>query len=243
MKNRKILAGMLLVSAMLACNIPTATPTPGLLTPTPATPSATPFPSATFPALTTSTPAVPSASPIDLPVNCRLGGGVEWEAIGALLIGQSATIVGRNNSSSWWYVTTPNDPDTQCWVGATVVTTAGNLSNVPVVSNPTAWVTDIDVSVDPQDISPVVCIAPLAPIEITGSIHTNGPVTVEYRFETQQGGVMSAQTLEFDKFGTKTVEIDFVPLPAEGEFWVRLVILDPDSDPDTAQATYEINCP
>jgi hypothetical protein len=245
MKNRNWTASLLLVFTILACNLPSAvTPTP---TPTSALPSATPTASTT-PVFTatplpsaTSTPTVPIAWPKDVPVNCRFGPGTDWEATGALLVGQTATLVGRNAASSWWYVQTPNEPGSPCWVAASVTNTAGNLSGLALIPAPAASVTQVTVAVEPDDIGlPPGCLGPVEPVEITGTIRVNGPLTVEYRFETEQSGEMSAQTIEFDGFGTETIEIDYSPPPDDGEFWVRLVIIEPGDE--QAQAVYEIDC-
>ena len=212
MNNRIWTAGLLFVIVALACNNP---------------------------ALTT-TPSVPVASPIDEPINCRIGPGTEWENVSSLSVGQTAPIVGRNSVSTWWYVQTPNDPNTLCWVAASVTTTAGNVSAVAVVADPTASVTAVSVAVDPQDISLPGCIGPVAPVEVAGSIHVNGPLTVQYQFETAQSGVVLTDSIVFDEFGTQTIEIDYTPVAEEGSFWIRLVIIQPGEA--TAETEYEIDC-
>src|SRR5688572_28272234 len=101
MKNYFLIVSVL-IAAILACSNPTMT-----------TPVA-------------STSTVPLASPKDEPVNCRMGPETTWAVTGALTVGQTATIVGRNETSSWWYVQAPNDPDSPCWVASSVVNTSGN---------------------------------------------------------------------------------------------------------------------
>jgi hypothetical protein len=204
-----------LIAAILACSAPPTTPI-------------------------SSTSTVPIATPINEPVNCRLGPETGWAVTGSLALGQNATIIGRNETSSWWYVQTPNDPDTPCWVAASVTNTSGDLSGLAVIAGPVASVTSVSVQVDPQDISLTGCLGPVQSVEITGSISVNGPLSVQYRFETEQGGEMAAQTLEFETFGTQTIEIDFTPEPEEGAFWVRLMIIEPSGQ--TAETVYEIDC-
>lgn len=212
MNIRNRAAALLLVIAMLACNNPALTVTPSL----------------------------PTATPINEPVNCRIGAGLAWETVGALSLNQTAAIQGRNADASWWYVLTPNAPAAPCWVAASVVTTSGDLSALPVVADPAAAVTAISVEVTPQAISLAGCVGPVPTLEITGSIHANGPLSVEYRFETQQGGEMAPQNVEFTEAGTQTVEIDLTPPAEEGEFWIRLVIIQPASE--SVEATYTIDC-
>jgi hypothetical protein len=212
MKNHILIPGLLLIVALLACST----------------------------VVTTVTPSVPIAWPKSEPVNCRLGAGTAWVSIGTLSVGETATIQGRNGDSSWWYIAPPNDPGTSCWVSASVTNTAGNLAVLAVIPDPIASVTEVGVEVDPQEISVTGCVGPVETIEVTGSISTNGPLSVQYRFETQQGGEMAAQTIEFATFGTQTIDIDFTPSAEEGDFWIRLVIIQPGDQ--VAETTYHIDC-
>ena len=162
--------------------------------------------------------------------------------IGALLVGQSATIQGKNDDSSWWYVKTQNDPGTPCWVAGYVTQTAGNLSGLPVILAPKAKVTDVSVKIDPKEISLPGCFGPVQPIEIKGTIAVNGPVKVEWHFEIEGEGSQSGHSTNFNTADYKNVEGDsFSPSPAEGTFWVRLVIDKPDDK--YGEAKYKILCP
>lgn len=241
MRNRNRISSLMLAFAILACNLPAGvTPTPTSALPSATVVSSTPEPTASPLSTPTGTPAVPIAWPRDVPVNCRFGPGTVWETIGALPVNQTATILGRNSASTWWYVQTPNDPGTPCWVAASVTNTAGNLAGLSVTPAPTASVTNISVEVDPEDINLPGCIGPVEPVEITGAIQVNGPLTVKYHFETEQGGAMSTQTIEFDSFGSETVEVDFSPDLEEGNFWIRLVLTQPDDQ--EAETEYEMDC-
>ena len=243
MKRRTLFATVALVLAMLACNLPAgATPTP-LPTPTPLfteTPSATPLPTATLVPPATSTPTIPIAWPKELPVNCRVGPGVEWFNISGLLVGQVATIQGRNADSSWWYVVTPLDPGAPCWVAASVTLTAGNLTGLPVIPLPQAQVTNIELKLDPRNQSLPGCFGPPEQIEFEGSITTNGPTEVKWHFETEEGGSMGSHTLDFDKFGTKGVAGSYGPTTWPGDFWVRLIVTQPNGE--EIQKNYKIEC-
>ncbi|MEW6407019.1 MAG: hypothetical protein AB1649_35020, partial [Chloroflexota bacterium] len=199
------------------------------------------LPTNTAPPTLTSTPTVPVASPIDRGVNCRFGPGTEWLVIGALLVGQNATIQGRNGDSSWWYVSTPNDPGRPCWVAASVTNASGNLSNIPVVAEPDASVIDAGVDVEPETITVAGCLGPIQPIKLTGVIETNGPATVKWHFETQQGGLMASQTTEFTTADEREVSADYTPPLLAGTYWVRLVITAPNND--SAEVKYKIECP
>ena len=243
MNRRSLLATAAVVLAMLACNMPAgATPTP-LPTPTPLfteLPSATPLPTATPVPTATSTPTIPIAWPKDVPVNCRYGPGIEWLNTSGLLVGQVATIQGRNASSSWWYVVTPLDPGTPCWVAASVTLTAGNLAGLPVIPTPEARVTNLELQLDPKNQTLGGCFGPPEPIDIEGSITTNGPTEVKWHLETEEGGSMGSHTLEFDKYTTKGVAGTYMPTTWPGTYWVRLIVTQPNGE--EVEKNYKIQC-
>src|ERR1044071_4469964 len=150
MKPRILFSSLVLVFAMLACNLPSnipATPTPTLQILPSATvtqplptdlPTQTPLPTNTPPATLTSTPAIPVAFPKDANVNCRLGPGTAWIPLSALVVGQSSQISGKNSDGTWWSVADPQNSGKKCWVAASVVNTAGNLAVIPIVDLPKA---------------------------------------------------------------------------------------------------------
>lgn len=250
MKLRSLLI-VILVLAMSACNLPsnvsTETPTPELITPSATqplsteTPTQTALPSNTPPPTTTSTPTVPVALPKEVAVNCRLGPGTAWIVLSGLNVGASAQIVGKTADNGWWYIVDPFNSARKCWVASSVTNTAGNLAGIPVAGAPSAEVTDVNVNVEPDTINVAGCVGPILPIEIGGEIETNGPTTVKWHFETEQGGAMPTQTTEFDAFGSKDFGVDYTPPLTEGTYWVRLVVTSPNNM--QAEAEYEIECP
>lgn len=158
-----------------------------------------------------------------------------------LLPGQTATIKGRYGDFSWLYVVTPNDPGSPCWVSAGVIITAGNLSALQVLGEPEASVTDVQLKLVPDAISLPGCLGPVQSITLRGTIETNGPVEVKWRFETEAEGAMADQVTRFNSAGPKAVEGAYIPAPGAGTFLVRLVILSPNEK--TAEAKYQITCP
>lgn len=253
MKPRILLSSLVLVFAMLACNLPSnipATPTPTLQILPSATvtqplptnlPTQTPLPTNTPPPTLTSTPAVPIAFPKDVNVNCRLGPGTAWAPLSALVVGQSSPISGKNSDGTWWNIADPQNSGRKCWVAASVVSTAGNLATIPVVDSPTASVTNVTVAVDPRTISLAVCVGPILPIKIKGTIETNGPTTVKWHFETQKDGDLDNQSTDFDTSGSKDFSADYTPPVIAGTYWIRLVVTDPNDV--QAETTYKIECP
>lgn len=252
MKSRSLVSTLALVLALLACNLPstlpTETPTVAPITPssTQATsttaPTITPLPSNTAPPTATFTPSVPVAFPKEVAVNCRLGPGTAWVVLSGLSVGASSQITGKSGDGGWWQIIDPVSSGRRCWVAASVTNTAGNVASIPVVEAPKATVTNVTVDVDPSSLSIADCLGPIVPLKITGTIETNGPTTVQWRFETQQDGAMSAKSTEFDSFGEETVSSDYTPTTlTAGTFWVRLIVTGPNEA--QAEAKYTITCP
>ena len=251
MKSRSLLSTLSLVLAMLACNLPsnlpTETPTAPAITPSSTqavsttAPTLTLPPSNTPPPTTTSTPTVPVAFPKEVAVNCRLGPGTGWIVLSGLSIGASAQITGKSGDAGWWQVVDPLNSGRRCWEAASVTNTAGNVAGVPVAEAPKATVTNVTVDVDPESLSVAGCLGPIAPLKITGTIETNGPVDVQWRFETQQSGTIHTRTTTFDAFGEETVSTEYTPTLLAGTYWIRLIVTSPNET--QAEVKYTIACP
>lgn len=252
MKSKLLTITFIVMFILQACNLPsnapvTATPTlqataaPSATQPLPTnTPTQTPLPTNTPLPTLTSTPTIPIVSPKDVSVNCRFGPGTGWVVLSGLTVGQSTQIIGRSADFNWWYVIDPLNGSRNCWVAAGVVNTAGNLAPIQIVETPKASVTSVVVKIDPSTISVGGCVGPTTASKIKGTIETNGPGTVKWYFETQQGGAMSAQMTEFDAFGSKEVTAEYTPTLTAGTYWVRLVVTSPNSI--QAETTYKIEC-
>ena len=252
MKSRSLFPVFVLILAMLACNLPSnvaVTETPTLQISPSATvtqplatdlPTQTPLPTNTVPPPLTSTPTVPVASPKETNVNCRLGPGTAWVPISALVVGQSAQITGRSADGTWWNIVDPQSSGRRCWVSTSVVNTAGNIGGIPVAESPKASVTNVTIEVDPETINVGGCVGPILPIEITGTIETNGPTTVKWHFETQLGGAMTNQSTDFETFGTKEFSVDYTPPLTAGTYWIRLIVTSPNDM--QAETKYKVEC-
>jgi|SaaInlV_200m_DNA_3_1039701.scaffolds.fasta_scaffold01107_2 hypothetical protein len=257
MKTRYLSLILVLIFILSACNLPTDSgnnneaPSPTLENPSlppeatatpipPATPipSETPLPTNTPLPTATFTPAVPIAWPKDANVNCRFGYGVEWLATGALVADQPATIIGKNATSSWWYVKLQNS--TQCWVAASVTDTAGNLAGLPVYDQSTSSVIGVTIE-KPDTITVAGCFGPIQPLNLAGSIEMNGPGTASWRFESEQSGVLTDRSTTFDTVGSKPISDSFVPPLAAGSYWIKLVVISPNGE--SAESSYKIECP
>jgi hypothetical protein len=101
----------------------TFTPTGTLL------PSDTPQPTATF------TPETVQVS-VSVATNCRSGPGTVYDLLGALQVGQSALVIGKNQSGDTWIVQLPGSPTVTCWLWGQYAALSGNTANLPVMTPP-----------------------------------------------------------------------------------------------------------
>ena len=176
----------------------------------------------------TATPSAAMVSPTTQDVNCRFGPSIDYAAIDALLVGDTVPIIGRTADSTWWQVEGPRYGNADCFVAANVTQTSGDLSNVPVVSAPAAFVTDVQVHVDLQ--KGTYCKGP-HDANITATIVTNGPTTVEYRFVINSDSISGVEgfyeTIEINQAGETFVDMD-LGLGVCGDFNVEAQVKSPN---------------
>lgn len=112
---------------------PLISPSP-LATSTPEVPSATPSATLSPTPIFTATPVVPLIS-VSVATNCRVGPGRVYDRVGALLVGQTAEVIGRNQLSNYWYIREPTRNVT-CWLWGEYATVTGNFAALPVFTPP-----------------------------------------------------------------------------------------------------------
>lgn len=253
MKQQRLFAMLVLISLMLACNLPlvasqqgqsqgngsapeTSTATQPVV---PATDTPIPLPTDTPTITPTPTPSIPMVTTKDKAVNCRFGPGTAYAVVGGLQIGSTVAILGKSADGGWWMIQNPNAPAGNCWVAVSVTNAAGDLAKVGVVAAPAAFVTDVTIKADPTKIDVPGCVFPVS-IGYQGTITVNGPVDVTWHWELSQGVSSPDETISFSSFGSQTLE-DHYHVGAEGDYWVRLVVTAPNSM--VAEAKYKAVCP
>ncbi len=107
-----------------------AVPATATFTAIPPTPTAT---STTAPVV--SGPCSPTIT-ATVNANVRSGPDTAYDVIGSLMLGQTATIVGRNDAYTWWYIDYPGVAGNHAWIAGSVVTSACVPSVVQVVAAP-----------------------------------------------------------------------------------------------------------
>jgi hypothetical protein len=152
---------------------------------------------------------------------------VAYDAVSALLFGNTTQVVGRLADSSWWYVHDPSNPGGFCWIAAGVVTIAGPIAGIPVVAPPPAIVTNVTVDVSIP--SSTTCGGP-NPVMFSGAFATNGPATVKYQWEItgDKTNTTSPETLVFSDAGTKGVPDPGAYSVDCGHYTITLHVLSPN---------------
>jgi hypothetical protein len=125
----------------------------------PATLTSTAIPTATW----TSVPAV-AAGPCNplvtatVTANVRSGPDTAYDIVGSLVLGQTATIVGRNDAYTWWYIDYPGVAGNHAWIAGSVVTSACVPAVVQVVAAPPlpATPTEVVAVSDDEDDGPLL---------------------------------------------------------------------------------------
>jgi hypothetical protein len=97
--------------------------------------------------------------------NVRSGPDTAYNVVGSLLPGQAATIVGRNDAYTWWYIDFPGVAGNHAWIAGSVVTSACVPAVVQVVAAPPLPATPTVVqAVDNQNGGN--SLLPLQPLEV-----------------------------------------------------------------------------
>ncbi len=110
----------------------TFTPEPIIFSPTSTeTPTQTLTPTPLF----TPTPVVPQIS-VSVPTNCRTGPGKVYRLVGAILVGETSEVYGRDPTAGYWYIRNPDSPSGFCWAWGQYATVSGNTNLLPVYTPP-----------------------------------------------------------------------------------------------------------
>ena len=147
-KKRLVFGIAMLCLAALSCNLSSGESVQGVVSATltaiaaagggaaTAAPAQTASPSpagATAAPSSTTCPAIVTAN---LNANVRNGPGTVYDAVGALLTGQTAPISGKNADGTWWYITFPAGPGGYGWIAGSTVTASCVPAAVSVIAAP-----------------------------------------------------------------------------------------------------------
>jgi SH3-like domain-containing protein len=233
MKRLILLAGLILFT-LLACGGGQTEPAPTPI----ATVTNTPLP--TFTPTLVPTPTLPQVT-VQLKVeraNCRSGPGTVFVLVNEIRQGRTLQAVGRNSTSTWWYVRDPGNPGGFCWLSANVTETQGDADALPITQPPVAAVTDLKLRVEPNRIL-VGCSQFPQTVFFEAQVTTDGPTLLTWRWEVSNGAVSDVGSLIFEAAGTQAIN-EYYQINAPNEYWVKLYILTPTEL--VQQVTFPVNC-
>ncbi len=233
MKSRILLAGIASL-LVVSCNVTAAEPT---VTPKP-TETPTTIPTKPPTVVTTPTLVDVSLTIKDPLVNCRFGPGKGYELINEIQQGELARVIGRDPSSTWWYIKDPGNPNGTCWVSASVAETQGPADQIPVVQAPLPTVTKVSLRVEPTHIV-VNCNQFPQTVFFEATVTVNGPTYMSWKWEVSTGVSSNEGLTVFEEAGTKTLN-DYYQVNAPNEYWIQLHILTPNES--ITQVTFPVNC-
>ncbi|MBL8092201.1 MAG: hypothetical protein JNJ43_17850 [Anaerolineales bacterium] len=131
------------VIAELTQSVTQAVPQENTSTATPTFTSTFEAPTITLTPTETVTPSpIPTATSfvtlisVSVPTNCRIGPGRVYPRQGALLVGETAEVFGRDPTNQYWYIRNPNKPNDYCWVWGEYATLTGPFAFLPIFTPP-----------------------------------------------------------------------------------------------------------
>jgi hypothetical protein len=166
-----------------------------------ATPTSTPLPADTL-APTQCNPLVTAT----VNANVRSGPDTAYDIVGALTLGQTATIVGRNDAYSWWYIDFPAAGGGHAWVAGSVVSSACVPAVVQVVAAPPLPTATVTATSEPlADIPDLVLPLfeltipdlTIVNMDVPTSIMAGNSVTVKVRVKNQGSGDAGSFTVHW----------------------------------------------
>ena len=104
-------------------------------TPEPALPTATIDPALNAVAASPTTGAVTVS--VSQNTNCRLGPSLEFKDVYALMVGQTAEVVGKNTIDNYWIIKIPDGSGKTCWLWGRYATVSGDTAAIAEVITPT----------------------------------------------------------------------------------------------------------
>lgn len=73
---------------------------------------------------------------VSVPTNCRIGPGKVYPRQGALLVGETAEVFGRDPTNQYWFIRNPDNTNEFCWVWGEYATLTGPFMALPIFTPP-----------------------------------------------------------------------------------------------------------
>ncbi|MBN2257260.1 MAG: hypothetical protein JW704_05490 [Anaerolineaceae bacterium] len=187
-----------------------------------------------------STPDVPTIS-ASVDTNCRTGPATVYDAISYLLVGKTSEVVNKYQNGLWWVIKDPNNPNLRCWVWGTTTNVTGDWQHLPEATVPPTPTVFLSVEVSLTSLTPSSYSGP-CPILLNGegTITVTMPTTVSYVWERSAGPALESGTLTFDTAGSQSISFSINYLASSSDS-VRIHITAP-IDVYSNALTYDIVC-
>jgi len=122
------------VAATVQAGFAQVVPPPPVAPTVTATTQAVAVPQASETPTATATSGIISVS-VSVDTNCRTGPGTPYPSVGALLVGETAEVVGKFPSAGFWIIKNPDGYD-NCWLWGQYATVVGDTTNLKVYKQP-----------------------------------------------------------------------------------------------------------
>ncbi|MEN9562973.1 MAG: hypothetical protein RIR73_1217 [Chloroflexota bacterium] len=109
--------------------------TSSLASSTPLPPTLTSTITLTFTPVFTATSTIAQVT-VSVDTNCRVGPGVVYARVGALLVGEVAEVVGRDPTGKYWFIRNPDSNSGFCWLWGEYAVLTGSFQNLPIFTPP-----------------------------------------------------------------------------------------------------------
>jgi hypothetical protein len=152
--------------------------------------------------------------------------------------GQFARAIGRNDTSTWWYIRDPGNPNGVCWIARSTTEIEGDTATLPVIGIPFVSVTKIRIKIEPTRIY-VKCDQFPQNMFFEAELTTNGPAIVKWKWEASTGFSSNEFLLAFEEAGTRVVN-DYYQIPVANDYWIKIYILKPNTMAE--QVNFPVNC-
>lgn len=169
----------------------------------------------------TSTPSVPQVT-VSQNTNCRVGPGIVYDLIDAVVIGQTAEVVGKNSGvPNYWVVKRLNGSGT-CWLWGQYATVSGNTANLPEypvpptpTPSPTPTFTPTPTLAPPAAVNNVAWVKSCPPV-LVGIYNYTGAITWEDKSNNEDGFNIYQNGAKVSSLPANTTSFAIPPLPLAG---------------------------
>lgn len=250
---------LLLVAALSACNLPSeqGTPTPDLAltvtalaqtfaTDTPPPVLDTPTPEFTATPGFTPTPSVPTVT-VSVNTNCRTGPSTQYDNIGALLVGQVGTIVGKNTQTGYWIINNPGKSGT-CWLFPGYAIVSGNTAGLPEYSipptpTPSPTPTPTSTPTPPAAPSNLTANKACAPSGVPGFFNAGGVITWQDNSDNEAGFNIYLGNNSHGSVGPNVTNFPIPPLLVSAGQSITMGVEAYNSGGKSAKVEITFSCP